>query len=94
MATLVSVNVGLPKDVAWQGHTVYTGIWKQPVDGPRMVRRLNVDGVCIETGIASATRSSRLPSRASLASALACALANRTCLRCSSRTTVPASTCG
>jgi ferredoxin-NADP reductase/MOSC domain-containing protein YiiM len=41
---LVSVNVGLPKDVAWQGKTVYTGIWKQPVDGPAMVRRLNIDG--------------------------------------------------
>jgi ferredoxin-NADP reductase/MOSC domain-containing protein YiiM len=44
MPTLLSVNVGLPKDVAWQGHTVHTGIWKQSVDGPRMVRRLNVDG--------------------------------------------------
>jgi ferredoxin-NADP reductase/MOSC domain-containing protein YiiM len=44
MATLVSVNVGLPKDVAWKGRTVYTGVWKQPVAGPRMVRRLNVDG--------------------------------------------------
>jgi ferredoxin-NADP reductase/MOSC domain-containing protein YiiM len=44
MATLVSVNVGLPKDVAWNGRMVYTGVWKQPVTGPRMVRRLNVDG--------------------------------------------------
>jgi ferredoxin-NADP reductase/MOSC domain-containing protein YiiM len=44
MAKLLSVNVGLPKDVAWQGHTVYTGIWKQSVDGPQMVRRLNIDG--------------------------------------------------
>ena len=44
MATLLSVNVGLPKNVAWQGRTVYTGIWKRPVEGPRMVRRLNVDG--------------------------------------------------
>jgi ferredoxin-NADP reductase/MOSC domain-containing protein YiiM len=44
MATLLSVNVGLPKDVAWQGHTVYTGIWKHSVDGPQMVRRLNIDG--------------------------------------------------
>ena len=32
---LLSVNVGLPKDVAWQGQTVYTGIWKRPVAGPR-----------------------------------------------------------
>jgi ferredoxin-NADP reductase/MOSC domain-containing protein YiiM len=43
-ATLLSVNVGLPKDVGWQGQTVHTGIWKRPVQGPRMVRRLNVDG--------------------------------------------------
>jgi ferredoxin-NADP reductase/MOSC domain-containing protein YiiM len=41
---LLSVNVGLPKDVSWQGKTVYTGIWKEPVAGPRMVRRLNIDG--------------------------------------------------
>jgi ferredoxin-NADP reductase/MOSC domain-containing protein YiiM len=41
---LMSVNVGLPKDVSWQGRTVHTGVWKQPVTGPRMVRRLNIDG--------------------------------------------------
>jgi ferredoxin-NADP reductase/MOSC domain-containing protein YiiM len=41
---LVSVNVGMPKDLAWQGKTVHTGIWKTPVDGPVMVRRLNIDG--------------------------------------------------
>src|SRR5690242_7323274 len=41
---LLSVNVGLPKNVAWQGQTVYTGAWKHPVDGPAMVRRLNIDG--------------------------------------------------
>src|SRR4051794_15857150 len=44
MATLLSVNVGLPEDVAWEGRTVHTGIWKRPVEGPRMVRRLNIDG--------------------------------------------------
>lgn len=44
MGRLVSVNVGMPKDVQWQGKTVRTGIWKAPVDGPVMVRRLNVDG--------------------------------------------------
>ncbi|MFD7087958.1 MOSC domain-containing protein [Streptomyces sp. NPDC059896] len=44
MATLLSVNVGLPKDVPWQGRTVHTGAWKYPVGGPRMVRRLNIDG--------------------------------------------------
>jgi ferredoxin-NADP reductase len=41
---LLSVNVGLPRQVPWQGKTVYTGIWKYPVDGPAMVRRLNIDG--------------------------------------------------
>ena len=44
MARLLSVNVGLPRDVAWQGKTVHTGVWKTPVEGPRMVRRLNIDG--------------------------------------------------
>ncbi|RZN10702.1 sulfurase [Bradyrhizobium genosp. SA-3] len=44
MAHLLSVNVGLPRVVAWQGRTVHTGIWKAPVKGPRMVRRLNIDG--------------------------------------------------
>jgi ferredoxin-NADP reductase/MOSC domain-containing protein YiiM len=43
-ARLVSVNVGMPKDVPWNGKTVHTGIWKTPVEGPVMVRRLNVDG--------------------------------------------------
>jgi ferredoxin-NADP reductase/MOSC domain-containing protein YiiM/ferredoxin len=41
---LLSVNVGMPKDVPWHGKTVYTGIWKAPVAGPRMVRCLNIDG--------------------------------------------------
>ncbi|HEV7656702.1 MAG TPA: MOSC and FAD-binding oxidoreductase domain-containing protein [Mycobacteriales bacterium] len=41
---LLSVNVGLPRDVAWQGRTVHTGAWKFPVPGPAMVRRLNIDG--------------------------------------------------
>ncbi len=44
MPSLLSVNVGMPRNVAWQGRTVYTGVWKHPVHGPRMVRRLNVDG--------------------------------------------------
>ncbi|HYZ66805.1 MAG TPA: MOSC domain-containing protein, partial [Mycobacterium sp.] len=42
--TLVSVNVGMPADVQWQGKTVHTGIYKSPVRGPVMVRRLNIDG--------------------------------------------------
>ncbi|MEV0485247.1 MOSC and FAD-binding oxidoreductase domain-containing protein [Streptomyces sp. NPDC050508] len=44
MPTLLSVNVGMPKDVPWQGRTVCTGVWKYPVHGPAMVRRLNIDG--------------------------------------------------
>jgi ferredoxin-NADP reductase/MOSC domain-containing protein YiiM/ferredoxin len=44
MGRLLSVNVGLPRDVTWQGRIVHTGIWKEPVEGRRMVRRLNVDG--------------------------------------------------
>ncbi len=44
MPVLLSVNVGLPRDVAWQGKTVHTGIWKQPVHGPVMVRLLNIEG--------------------------------------------------
>lgn len=41
---LLSVNVGMPKNVAWQGKTVYTGVWKHPVPGQVMARRLNIDG--------------------------------------------------
>ena len=40
----MSVNVGRPREIEWQGRTVRTAIWKAPVDGPRMVRRLNIDG--------------------------------------------------
>jgi ferredoxin-NADP reductase/MOSC domain-containing protein YiiM len=43
-AHLLSVNVGLPRDIAWRGKTVHTAIWKAPVQGPRVVRRLNIDG--------------------------------------------------
>ncbi|MGO8861889.1 MAG: MOSC domain-containing protein, partial [Acidimicrobiales bacterium] len=42
--TLLSVNVGLPKDVSWQGRTVFTGVFKDPAPGSRRVGRLNVDG--------------------------------------------------
>jgi ferredoxin-NADP reductase/MOSC domain-containing protein YiiM len=44
MARLLSVNVGMPRDIAWQGKTVHTGIWKAAVEGARMVRRLNIEG--------------------------------------------------
>jgi len=44
MAQLLSVNVGLPRDIEWNGRTVHTGIWKEPVRGRCRVRRLNLDG--------------------------------------------------
>jgi len=44
MAQLLSVNVGLPRDVSWRGESVFTSVWKEPVEGRHMVRRLNVDG--------------------------------------------------
>jgi ferredoxin-NADP reductase/MOSC domain-containing protein YiiM/ferredoxin len=44
IARLLSVNVGLPKEIAWRGQTVRTAVWKAPVQGKRMVRRLNIDG--------------------------------------------------
>jgi ferredoxin-NADP reductase/MOSC domain-containing protein YiiM len=44
MARLLSVNVGLPRDIEWKGRTVYTGIWKHPVYGRCRVGRLNLDG--------------------------------------------------
>jgi len=44
LPVLLSVNVGMPKKVPWRGKTVYTGVWKHPVHGPAMARRLNVDG--------------------------------------------------
>lgn len=36
MGRLLSVNVGLPRDIVWQGRTVHTGIWKTPGDIPRV----------------------------------------------------------
>ncbi len=44
MARLLSVNVGLPRNIEWKGRTVYTGIWKDSVRGRRRVGRLNLDG--------------------------------------------------
>jgi MOSC domain-containing protein YiiM len=41
---LLSVNVGLPREVNWNGTTIMTGIFKEPVDGAVMLRRLNLDG--------------------------------------------------
>jgi len=44
MARLLSVNVGLPREVQWKGKTVRTAVWKFPIEGRRMVRKLNIDG--------------------------------------------------
>jgi len=44
MPLLISVNVGLPRDIAWQGKVVHTAVWKRPVAGRVVARRLNLDG--------------------------------------------------
>ena len=41
---IVSLNVGLPREVTWQGKLVTTGIFKEPVNAPVMLRTLNLDG--------------------------------------------------
>jgi MOSC domain-containing protein YiiM len=41
---ILSVNVGLPREVTWQGKLVTTGIFKEPVNAPIMLRTLNLDG--------------------------------------------------
>ncbi len=41
---LVSLNIGLPREVLWHGRTVVTGIFKQPVEGRVRLRKLNLDG--------------------------------------------------
>lgn len=44
MPKLLSVNVGLPREIAWRGKVVRTAIWKHPVAGRASARRLNLDG--------------------------------------------------
>jgi MOSC domain-containing protein YiiM len=41
---LLSINVGLPREVQWKGRTILTGIFKEPVEGTVKVRSLNLDG--------------------------------------------------
>lgn len=41
---LLSIQVGLPREVRWQRRTVSTGIFKEPVQGPVLLRTLNLDG--------------------------------------------------
>jgi MOSC domain-containing protein YiiM len=44
MQALVSINVGVPREVEWNGKTVRTSIFKNPVAGPVWVERLNLMG--------------------------------------------------
>ena len=44
MARLLSVNVGLPRDIQWKGRTVHTAVWKDPVRGRCRAGRLNLEG--------------------------------------------------
>jgi MOSC domain-containing protein YiiM len=44
MARLLSVNVGLPRDIEWRSRTVRTAIWKNPVGRRCRVGRLNLEG--------------------------------------------------
>ena len=41
---LLSVNVGLPREIEWKGKSVHTAVWKDAVVGRRKVGRLNIDG--------------------------------------------------
>ena len=41
---IISINAGLPREVAWGGKTVTTSIWKEPVSGPVRVSALNIAG--------------------------------------------------
>jgi ferredoxin-NADP reductase/MOSC domain-containing protein YiiM len=44
MVRLLSVNIGVPRDIAWKGRTVHTGIWKNPVHGRCRIGRMNLEG--------------------------------------------------
>jgi MOSC domain-containing protein YiiM len=41
---IVSVNVGLPREIVWKGITVRTAIFKEPVAGAVAIRKLNLAG--------------------------------------------------
>jgi len=41
---VLSVNVGLPRNVLFNGQIITTAIFKDPVNGPIILRKLNLDG--------------------------------------------------
>lgn len=43
MKRIVSLNVGLPREVIWHGRRVLTGIFKEPVEGRIALRKLNLE---------------------------------------------------
>jgi hypothetical protein len=44
MPKLISINISLPKEVDFEGQKVITGIFKEPIEGRIILRRLNLDG--------------------------------------------------
>ena len=44
VGSIISVNVGRPRDVEWAGRTVRTAIWKEPTDAQISIRHHNLDG--------------------------------------------------
>jgi ferredoxin-NADP reductase/MOSC domain-containing protein YiiM/ferredoxin len=44
VGTLLSVNIGMPKKVPWDGKNVFTGVFKDPVSNKRRVGKLNIEG--------------------------------------------------
>ena len=71
---ILSVNVGLPRDVLFGKEIVTTGIFKEPVEGPIKLRKLNRDGdkqarawrrrqsgICISPGALRGTWQRELP---------------------------------
>ena len=70
MARLVSVNVGLPRDIEWNGRLVHTGIWKSPVAGRCRVGRLNLEGDGQGTWLGTAGSIARCSSISSIRTAI------------------------
>src|SRR5207247_1080959 len=61
---LLSVNVGLPREIEWRGKIVRTSIFKEPVAGRVRVSRLNVEGdqqsyLIVHGGVDKAAAASR-----------------------------------